>query len=139
MSQELQEITGNLLRCNKCGFCLAGCPIYKVTGIEWAAARGKLSLLGSVMDNVLAIQDIAEPLSLCLTCNCCSDHCPSGTHRMPGNHSAGPWTGRKPVCRHLLDGCGPHSRPGMASVRRCPLRGRNRDGIRLSHRSGCTP
>ena len=38
-SEELQKLSEQLIRCNKCGFCLAGCPIYKATGIEWTVAR----------------------------------------------------------------------------------------------------
>ncbi len=78
MSEALREISEALLRCNKCGFCLAGCPIYKVTGIESAVARGKLALLQSVLDNELKLREITEPLMECLTCNGCVDHCPSG-------------------------------------------------------------
>ena len=78
MMEALQQVSEALLRCNKCGFCLAGCPIYKVTGIEWTAARGKLALLSSVLDNELELHELVEPLFDCLTCNCCVDHCPSG-------------------------------------------------------------
>ena len=78
MSEALQEIAEALLRCNKCGFCLAGCPIYKVTGIEWTAARGRLALLRSALDHELELHELTEPLFNCLTCNCCVDHCPSG-------------------------------------------------------------
>ena len=78
MTGQLQKVAEALLRCNKCGFCLAGCPVYKVTGIEWTAARGKLSLLRSVLDGELELNEIAEPILGCLTCNGCVDHCPSG-------------------------------------------------------------
>ncbi len=78
MAETLQEISEALLRCNKCGFCLAGCPIYKVTGIEWASARGRLTLLRSFLDNELELSELMEPISNCLTCNGCVDHCPSG-------------------------------------------------------------
>jgi len=78
MSEALQKLSEALLRCNKCGFCLAGCPIYKVTGIEWTTARGRLTLLRSVLDNELKLHELKEPLFNCLTCNCCVDHCPSG-------------------------------------------------------------
>ena len=37
-----KEIAEALRKCNKCGFCLAGCPIYKVTGVEWETARGRI-------------------------------------------------------------------------------------------------
>jgi len=73
-----QEVTEALLHCNKCGLCLAGCPIYKVTGIEWTAARGRLALLRSFIDDELELSELREPLYNCLTCNCCVDHCPSG-------------------------------------------------------------
>jgi glycolate oxidase iron-sulfur subunit len=78
MAEELQKISEALLRCNKCGFCLAGCPVYKVTGIEWTVARGKLALLRSVLEGKLKLDEITEPISDCLTCNCCVDHCPAG-------------------------------------------------------------
>ena len=77
MTKALQQISEELPRCNKCGFCLAGCPIYKVTGIEWTVARGKLALLHSAITNELKLQEITEPLANCLTCNGCVDHCPS--------------------------------------------------------------
>ncbi len=76
MSEALQKLSEALLRCNKCGFCLAGCPIYKVTGIEWTVARGRLTLLRSVLDNELKLSELKEPLFNCLTCNGCVDHCP---------------------------------------------------------------
>ena len=78
MTEALQQISEALIRCNKCGFCLAGCPIYKVTGIEWTAARGRLTLLRSVVDDELALNELKEPILNCLTCNGCVDHCPSG-------------------------------------------------------------
>ncbi len=78
MAEQLKKVAEALLRCNKCGFCLAGCPIYKVTGIEWTVARGKLTLLRSVLDGELELSEITEPILDCLTCNCCVDHCPSG-------------------------------------------------------------
>ncbi|MCK5653976.1 MAG: (Fe-S)-binding protein, partial [Dehalococcoidia bacterium] len=55
---------------------MAGCPIYKVTGIEWTVARGRLTLLRSVLDNELKLSELKEPLFNCLTCNGCVDHCP---------------------------------------------------------------
>ena len=78
MSEELQKLSEELIRCNKCGFCLAGCPIYKVTGIEWTVARGRLTLLRSVLDKELELRELTEPIFNCLTCNCCVDHCPMG-------------------------------------------------------------
>ncbi len=74
--QRLDEATA---KCNKCGFCQAGCPTYKVTGIEWTVARGRVALLREVMSGRLEVgDDIREPVFNCLTCGGCTDHCPPG-------------------------------------------------------------
>jgi glycolate oxidase iron-sulfur subunit len=67
------------LRCNKCGFCQAHCPIYKVTGVEWTTARGRISLIRSaLLDKELEVKEIHAPVNNCLTCNACVDDCPAG-------------------------------------------------------------
>jgi len=78
MTQAQQKLFEALLRCNKCGLCLAGCPIYKATGIEWAVARGRFELLRRALDNELRLSELNEPVFNCLTCNGCVDHCPPG-------------------------------------------------------------
>jgi len=68
-----------LLRCNKCGFCLAHCPIYKATGVEWATARGRITLIRSaLLDDQLELSEIEDPVFNCLTCTACVDDCPGG-------------------------------------------------------------
>ncbi len=72
-------LTDALQRCNKCGFCLSHCPIYKVTGIEWTAARGRIALImNSLLDGRIKLDDIREPVYNCLTCNACLEDCPAG-------------------------------------------------------------
>jgi glycolate oxidase iron-sulfur subunit len=74
-----REIAEALLRCNKCGFCLAHCPIYKVTGVEWTGARGRIALIRSaLLDNHLDVKELDAPVFNCLTCNACVDDCPAG-------------------------------------------------------------
>ena len=76
MAEELEK---TLQLCNKCGLCLAGCPIYKVTGIEWTSARGRVALLRSaLLDKRLELADLKDPIFNCLTCNGCTEHCPPG-------------------------------------------------------------
>ena len=73
MSSVAEEISEVLQRCNKCGLCLAGCPIYKVTGIEWTNARGRLALIRSaLLDKRLELDELDEPIFNCLTCNGCT-------------------------------------------------------------------
>ena len=72
-----EEIAETLQRCNKCGLCLAGCPIYKITGVEWTNARGRIALLRSaLLDHRLELSELEEPIFNCLTCNGCVEHCP---------------------------------------------------------------
>ncbi len=74
-----EEKAKALLRCNKCGFCLSHCPIYKVTGLEWTTARGRISLIRSaLLDNQLDVKELKDPVYNCLTCNACVDDCPAG-------------------------------------------------------------
>jgi glycolate oxidase iron-sulfur subunit len=74
--EELEEV---LKLCNKCGLCLPGCPTYRVTGIEWASARGRVALLRSaLLDKRIDINDLDGPIYNCLTCNGCTEHCPPG-------------------------------------------------------------
>lgn len=79
MPTAAEELAETLKLCNKCGLCLAGCPIYKVTGIEWTSARGRVALLRSAfLDERLALTDLNDPIFNCLTCNGCTEHCPPG-------------------------------------------------------------
>lgn len=73
-----EEIAEALQRCNKCGLCLPGCPIYRVTGVEWTNARGRLALIRSaLLDHRLKLDELDEPIFNCLTCNGCVEHCPA--------------------------------------------------------------
>ncbi len=79
MPTAAEELAETLQLCNKCGLCLAGCPIYKVTGIEWTSARGRVALLRSaLLDERLELTDLNDPIFNCLTCNGCTEHCPPG-------------------------------------------------------------
>jgi len=79
MAVVAKELAESLQRCNKCGFCLAHCPIYKVTGVEWTAARGRIALISSaLLDDQLELNEIKDPVFNCLTCNACFEDCPGG-------------------------------------------------------------
>ncbi len=65
-------------KCNRCGFCQAGCPTYKVTGLEWQVSRGRVALVRDILDGRAELQEdeIREALGTCLRCGGCTTHCP---------------------------------------------------------------
>ena len=77
-SGTMSEIAELVEKCNRCGFCQAGCPTYKVTGLEWQVARGRVALVRDILDGRIELNedDISEALGTCLRCGGCTVHCP---------------------------------------------------------------
>ena len=68
-----------VLKCSRCGFCQAVCPVYGATLRPALNARGKMLLLKEVMDGTLELNDeLIETLFQCTTCANCYENCPSG-------------------------------------------------------------
>jgi Fe-S oxidoreductase len=68
-----------ILRCSRCGFCQAVCPVYGATLRPGLNARGKMLLLKEVMDGRIDLSDeLIETLFQCTTCASCTHNCPSG-------------------------------------------------------------
>ncbi len=65
-------------KCNRCGFCQAGCPTYKATGLEWQVSRGRVALVRDILDGRVDLQEdeIRDALGSCLRCGGCTTHCP---------------------------------------------------------------
>lgn len=72
------DLSREVFGCNRCGFCMAGCPVYRVTGREWDAARGRVALLRLWVDGHLSLDELHETISTCLLCLGCLPHCPAG-------------------------------------------------------------
>lgn len=72
---------GNVHYCNKCGLCLATCPVYKEVLVESASPRGKVQLAKHILEGDLELSErMREILSHCLLCGSCVATCPSGVH-----------------------------------------------------------
>ncbi len=65
-------------RCGRCGACLEVCPVYAELRAEPYVARGKVFLLGAILDGKLELTPrVEELLGLCLLCQACTANCPS--------------------------------------------------------------
>jgi Fe-S oxidoreductase len=70
-----------ILKCSRCGFCQAVCPVYGVTLRPSLNARGKMLLLREVMDEEIEItDDLIETMFQCTSCAGCFENCPSGVN-----------------------------------------------------------
>ena len=70
---------GDILRsCVHCGFCLATCPTYQLSGNELDSPRGRIYLIKSALENNAVSQASIQYLDQCLTCRSCETTCPSG-------------------------------------------------------------
>lgn len=79
--KSLSQAAEQVVRCNKCGFCQEVCPTYKVTGQEFAVARGRNRLMRLVVDGRITLErdpELREYLYTCLLCGACTVVCPPG-------------------------------------------------------------
>jgi len=75
LGKEAEEI---LRRCVHCGFCLATCPTYQITGDERDSPRGRIYLIKQVLEGHEPTEVTQSHLDKCLTCRNCETTCPSG-------------------------------------------------------------
>ena len=67
-----------VLRCSRCGFCQAICPVFGVTLRPALNARGKMLLLLEAMEGKIALGDeLIESIYQCTYCASCVQTCPS--------------------------------------------------------------
>jgi len=79
VNNPLDAYAEEIIRCNKCGFCLATCPVYDVLRDEAIAPRGLLRLVRAVYDGQLSpSDDYAQRIFSCSLCGVCTPTCPSG-------------------------------------------------------------
>ncbi|HEX7581040.1 MAG TPA: (Fe-S)-binding protein, partial [Thermoanaerobaculia bacterium] len=73
---ELLPLYDTIAQCNRCGFCQAGCPVYRVTGEEHSLARGRQAIARSlILGNLELTSEVFQALEDCLLCRGCTAHC----------------------------------------------------------------
>lgn len=73
---ELLPLYDLIAKCNRCGFCQAGCPVYRVTGEEHSLARGRWAVArGLVLGEIELTAEAVRALDDCLLCRGCTAHC----------------------------------------------------------------
>jgi heterodisulfide reductase subunit D len=77
--ERLRELEPEMLRCNRCGYCQAACPIYDVLRREPMTARGRIQLLRAVAEGKLPLSEmISRCILSCTDCQSCQVGCPGG-------------------------------------------------------------
>jgi len=78
--------------CVHCGFCLPVCPTYQLWGEEMDSPRGRIHLVGQILDGASLTPAAAEHFDRCLGCMACMTACPSGVQYDQIIEAARVWT-----------------------------------------------
>ena len=74
-----KDIDDEIFACIMCGFCRAGCPVYKETSLESKNARGRVILAFNLLSGrIEPSEELAERFYQCTTCLHCKVTCPAG-------------------------------------------------------------
>jgi glycolate oxidase len=74
-----KAVDDEILACIMCGFCRAGCPVYKETSLESKNARGRVILAFNLLSGrIEPSEELAERFYQCTTCLHCKATCPAG-------------------------------------------------------------
>lgn len=78
------EAESILRKCVHCGFCLATCPTYNLSGNELDSPRGRIYLLKQLLEGKPVSNSTQQHLDSCLNCRACETTCPSNVqyHRL---------------------------------------------------------
>jgi len=77
--KNLEKWEGTLANCIRCGYCFEHCPLFKHTGWESDAPRGKIiTAFGLLSGNVEPDEQSAHKMFSCFYCKRCEAACSSG-------------------------------------------------------------
>ncbi len=63
--------------CVECGLCLPACPTFRMTGLETASPRGRLTAMSAVLAGRPIDAAFEEMMNGCLQCKACETVCPA--------------------------------------------------------------
>lgn len=72
------ELASLVDTCVHCGFCLPACPTYQLWGEEMDSPRGRIHLLGQLLEGQPMSGPVVGHFDACLGCLACVPACPSG-------------------------------------------------------------
>lgn len=73
---ELLPLYDTIAQCNRCGFCQAGCPVFRTTGSEHSLGRGRQAIARALILGQMELTlDVFHALEDCLLCRGCTAHC----------------------------------------------------------------
>jgi Fe-S oxidoreductase len=90
--QDEDTLRGVAKDCVHCGFCLPVCPTYQLWGEEMDSPRGRIHLVGQVLDGAPLSAAAALHFDRCLGCMACMTACPSGVQYDQLIEAARVWT-----------------------------------------------
>lgn len=79
LDPQIREADAILRKCVHCGFCVATCPTYVLTGDERDSPRGRIWLMRELLESPETVSaETGFHLDRCLGCMSCMTTCPSG-------------------------------------------------------------
>jgi len=92
MDEPVTDLASVVSDCVHCGFCLPACPTYQLWGEEMDSPRGRIHLIGQVVDGAPLSAAAVEHFDRCLGCMACMTACPSGVRYNVLIEAARAWT-----------------------------------------------
>src|SRR5579871_626455 len=87
-----QRVRSAVSDCVHCGFCLPVCPTYQLWGEEMDSPRGRIHLVGQLLEGAPLTAAAGEHFDRCLGCMACMTACPSGVQYDLIIEAAREWT-----------------------------------------------